>query len=260
MGPLKEHLQTLSPSPLPEVSENYDHIELTEEEIELALRQAREQKHYLLKRIEYRDKVAQLDVYPKYTAEQLQFAYGKDHDFDNDNSDVVRQLTYYLTGDKRFTGSHDKGIMLYGAVGVGKTELMKFFFKNQKQSYIVVPCRQIEVAYATAGDEGIGDYCMTRRAKSSNSDPFGHQEIGFCFDDLGTEPVVTKYYGTDKSVMTEVILNRYDQGIPFTQTHVTTNLSAEQIRERYGSRAADRMREMFNFIEYKSTKSRRANQ
>lgn len=201
--------------------------------------------------------MARLDVYPTYTAEQLQLAYCKDHDLDDDNSEVIRQLTYYLVGDKRFTGDSSKGIMLYGSVGVGKTELMKFFFKNQKQSYIVIPCRQIEVAYATAGDEGIGDYCMIRRAKSSNSDPFGHQEIGFCFDDLGTEPVVTKYYGTDKSVMTEVILNRYDQGIPFTQTHVTTNLSAPQIKERYGSRAADRMREMFNFIEFKSTRSRR---
>lgn len=247
----------LSPNLPTEVLESYDHIELTEEEIDLALRQAREQKHFLERRIAYRNKVASSLMVPSFTAEQMLKAYAAKMQIDDDNRYIVEQVAYYFAEDSRFKGDLKKGLWLYGSVGVGKTALMKFFFKNQKQSFIVESCRTVEAHFAKDGDFGMDAFCRERRASTSTSDPFGHQVLGFCFDDLGTEPVVTKYYGTDKSVMTEVILNRYDAALPFIQTHITTNLSAEQIRQRYGSRAADRMREMFNFLEYTSTKSRR---
>lgn len=237
--------------------ESYNHIELTEEEIEIALRQAREQKHFLLKRIAYTERISMSDVLPRYSAEQMMEAYGRRFTIDAGNLLVLQQVAYYFADDNRFTGDLSKGLLIHGAVGVGKSEMMRFFFKNQKQSFIVVSCRQVEVSYAKEGDEGIADYCVSRRSIAANSDPFGHRELGYCFDDLGTEPVVTKYYGTDKSVMTEVILNRYDMQIPFTQTHITTNLTAEDISSRYGTRATDRMREMFNFISWPSIKSRR---
>jgi DNA replication protein DnaC len=57
--------------------------------------------------------------------------------------------------------------------------------------------------------------------------------------------------------MHEVLTQRYKNGL-FTSTHVTTNLSAEQIKELYGVRVADRMREMFNLISFpENAKSRR---
>jgi DNA replication protein DnaC len=183
--------------------------------------------------------------------------YGKRFDIDQDNREILEQIAYYFAEDPRFTGDHMKGVLLYGAVGVGKSELMRFFSRNQKQSFILVPCRHVEVAYAKDGDEGVGIHCTVRIRGAGATDPYGHRELGTCFDDLGTEPIVTKYYGTDKSVMTEVILNRYDMQMDFRQTHITTNLSADQLRERYGTRATDRMREMFNFISWKSTRSRR---
>ncbi len=44
-------------------------------------------------------------------------------------------------------------------------------------------------------------------------------------------------------------MNRYDIGVmPFWYTHVTTNLSGDQIEENYGTRVRSRMREMFNMI------------
>ena len=237
--------------------ETYSHIELTEEEKELALRQAREQKYFLLKRLEYSERLFQEDQPLRFTADQMIESYGRHFDIDQDNREIVEQIAYYFAEDPRFTGDHMRGILLYGAVGVGKSELMRFFSRNQKQSFILVPCRHVEVAYAKDGDEGIGIHCCVRLRSAGSTDPYGKTEVGTCFDDLGTEPIVTKYYGTDKSVMTEVILNRYDMQMAFNQTHITTNLSADQLRERYGTRAVDRMREMFNFISWSSTRSRR---
>jgi len=52
-------------------------------------------------------------------------------------------------------------------------------------------------------------------------------------------------------VMGEILLSRYDlfisKGIP---THVTTNLSASEIEEKYGNRVRSRMREMFNLVAF----------
>ena len=256
MNQLKEHLQQLSPTPLQEGLESFDHIELTDEEIELALRQAREQKHYLLKRQEYNAKLNEDLKPPKFTAEQMIEAYAEEFIVDDDNREVVAQLAYYFATDPRFTGSFNRGLFLYGPVGVGKTELMRFFQRNQKQSFRLYTCRAVETGYAKKGDEGIGAFYTQQTMNAA--DIFGHRQIGYCFDDLGTEPVTTNFYGTAKAVMAEVILNRYDAKIPFVMTHVTSNLTAEQIRHRYGDRAADRMREMFNFIAFTGGKSRRA--
>jgi DNA replication protein DnaC len=55
-----------------------------------------------------------------------------------------------------------------------------------------------------------------------------------------------------------VILKRYDRDLPYRTTHITTNLSADQLMERYDNRAMDRMRAMFNIIDFPITeKSRR---
>ncbi len=248
-------MQSLNPAP--QDSENFDSIELDENEIETALSNARKEKYYQLRRIAYRDSLIADIKPPKFTADQMKESYGKLYSIDSENETIVTNLCKYFADEKSFTGDLTKGILLYGAVGVGKTALMNFFFKNQKQSYVVTSCRKVESDYAMDGIEGLQKYFVNRSTIAVNSDPFGHKDLGFCFDDLGTEPPITKYYGTDKSAMTEVILNRYDLLLPFISTHVTTNLSAEQIKTIYGTRAIDRMREMFNFLEYKSTKSRR---
>lgn len=243
--------------PNQEALEAYDQVELDENEIEAALERARKDKYFEQRRIAYRDSLLADMTPPKFTSEQMLEAYGNRYAIDEDNSQVVADLCHYFADDKRFSGDLARGILIYGAVGVGKTSLMNFFFKNQKLSFIMTSCRQVETAYATDGNDGLQKYFINRSTIASNSDPFGHRELGYCFDDLGTEPPVTKYYGTDKAAMTEVILNRYDFLLPYASTHLTTNLGAEDIKNRYGSRAADRMREMFNFIQYKSTRSRR---
>lgn len=236
--------------------EAYNDVELDEAEIQEALRKAREDKHFQARRIAYNQSLLAEMLPRKFSAEEMLSAYSNHYTIDADNESVVKNLCCYFADDKRFKGDLSRGLLLYGAVGVGKTSIMEFFTSNQKMSYIMTSCRQVETAYATDGNEGLGKYFTLYQATTLNS--FGQRERGFCFDDLGTEPPVTKYYGTDKAAMTEVILNRYDFNVPFTATHITTNLKAADLEGRYGTRAVDRMREMFNFIEFTGIKSRRA--
>lgn len=59
-------------------------------------------------------------------------------------------------------------------------------------------------------------------------------------DDIGTEAVMVKNYGNEISPFTEMLYHRYDRGL---QTILTSNLTLEQIKERYGVRVFDRIQE-----------------
>jgi hypothetical protein len=51
--------------------------------------------------------------------------------------------------------------------------------------------------------------------------------------------------------MGEILLTRYDIFISQDMiTHITTNLSASEIENAYGSRVRSRMREIFNLISF----------
>lgn len=232
-------------------SVNFDEIELDEIELEDAMRKAREEKFYRLQREAYREKLF-ADTQPKkYTSGQLLEFFSKTLVVDNDNRDIIHQMCWYFAGEKTFPGDLNKGLLLMGGVGIGKSTLMQFFIKNQVRSYRIISCREIESKFSTDGDD-IVKQCSYLQPVATNSDPFGHKEIGLCFDDLGTE-ANAKHYGKEKNVMAEIILNRYDNQIDFRATHITTNLNAERIKNEYGARVTDRMREMFNVIEFPDT-------
>lgn len=235
--------------------DNYDEITLSEEEVTEALRKGREQKYLFLKRTEYNEKLNRPLDYLKYSHTQILDYYKSKYTIDDANKSVVENMCMYFTEEK---GKYDlnKGLMLIGGVGIGKTTLMEFFRRNQKASYRLMSCREIESDFSSEGEKSVA-YCSYNVQIATNSNPFGHQEIGFCFDDLGTE-ANGKHFGKEKNVIAEIILNRYDNRLPYHYTHLTTNLTAEEIRSQYGTRVTDRMREMFNIITFdKNAKSRR---
>lgn len=232
----------------------FNHIIISEEEAAEALRAAREQKHYLLKRLEYGQSLNKPRDIPSATAEQVFDVFKSQYEVDETNSGVVWNLCFYFTSDERFRGDLKKGLLLFGGVGIGKTTLMHFFKRNPRATYKVVSCRDIESDFSSEGEKSVCN-CSFNIAIPENE--FLQREIGFCFDDLGTE-ANAKFYGKEKNVMAEIILNRYDNRLPFNFTHVTTNLSHDEVKEQYGMRVYDRMKEMFNIITFdKNAKSRR---
>jgi len=173
---------------------------------------------------------------------------------------IVKRLCCYFSGDKRFETADlklSKGIILFGGVGVGKSTLMQMFQRNAIFSYRLISCRDIESDFSVHGFETIDKYSKLCDI-ATNANPFGHQQIGYCFDDLGTENAITKHFGNAKNVMADILLNRYDDKLDPRSTHITTNLSVDEIEQFYGTRVIDRIRENFNMITFdKDASSRR---
>jgi energy-coupling factor transporter ATP-binding protein EcfA2 len=172
--------------------------------------------------------------------------------FPEDHGLIFKLLVYAIRDQEnaeRLNLNLQKGIMLTGPVGCGKTSLMKLlrFFMVQTESYVIKSCREISFEFIAKGFEVIHKYST------------GESRKAYCFDDLGTEQNL-KYYGNECNVMAEILLNRYDQFIAHgTITHLTTNLSASEIESYYGNRVRSRMREMFNLVAFptESTDKRR---
>lgn len=161
---------------------------------------------------------------------------------EEDKSTIYLLLCWFLQDDiaaPQLELDLQKGILLTGPVGCGKTtlmNLMKFFAQSHKQKFITRSCRDISFEFIEDGFSVIHKY-----SRGLNK---------FCFDDLGTEGSL-KYYGNECNVMAEILLSRYDLFISDNLiTHLTTNLQASEIEEMYGNRVRSRMREQFNLIAF----------
>jgi DNA replication protein DnaC len=168
---------------------------------------------------------------------------------------IYKLIAYFLKDDAtcyQYGIKLNKGILLSGPVGCGKTSLMNLmkYLTPTEHKFFVKPCRDISFEFIQDGYQIIHKYS---KGKLYESEP----KI-ICFDDLGTENNL-KYFGNECNVMAEILLSRYDI---FTtkkiQTHITTNLSASEIETHYGNRVRSRLREMVNLIAYdKSTPDKR---
>lgn len=156
---------------------------------------------------------------------------------DDFNRSIIHILSLYFFQDPRFEtegyGSLNKGIMLRGNTGTGKTLLMNIFQHNAIGKYKVINCNTTSDWYQRAGIE----YLFSET-------PGSH----IVHDDLGSEATSVKYMGTDINPMQRIILEHYELGRPFNDVHFTTNLSADEIEAVYGQRVRSRLREMCNPI------------
>lgn len=236
-------------------------LDLTKEEIasaiEAAKRRKAEQIQYDLdmeRRRKWEEEMrrpwspVEMGIWVKWRAQQL----GIDLILDDTNRNVMFALCRYFTGHPAFETmgegwSLNKGIMLCGLIGRGKSMIMGLFSSNQRRSYKTISCRVLADKFADDGHEVLHVWSNPLYVPTHH-DTFWQNEIGVCFDDLGTENT-KKNYGNQVNVMENIILNRYDMGsMPYYYTHVTTNLSSDEIEQAYGTRVRSRMRQMFNMI------------
>jgi hypothetical protein len=237
--------------------ENYKDDVLTPEELNEAVFHARERKLAHLRELAYAEKLRQPRQVIKLTPDQMfeiikvrAMEQSIDLVFTPDELVIAKTLCHYFTGSPEFESmgeeySLKKGILLHGNVGCGKTTLFKLFATNPHQSFHLVPCRHVSSEYAKKGYEAIEKYYNLIRAGHEGK-KYGQDYLSVCFDDLGTE-VSVKNFGNESNVMADIILSRYETKVV---THLSTNLSAEQIESSYGTRVRSRMREMFNKVEF----------
>lgn len=249
--------------------ENYSHIELTEDETDIAILQAKVKKDAILieeenkKRIEDNRKnlllistgfsYDQMVGFINYRTEVLfdSGVFNRKFVIDESNRFVIELLCMYFSRDERFESmgnfSLNKGLCFAGVPGVGKSWLMKLFNKNPRQCFYIRDCKQISLDYQQGGAEIIDEYSNVIKAAVNDKDVFYQPKIGVCFSDIGTEDVKNNY-GNKTNVIGDILFNRYKNMITGDLTHAETNLTVDQIEAFYGSRIRSRFSEMFNWI------------
>jgi energy-coupling factor transporter ATP-binding protein EcfA2 len=169
------------------------------------------------------------------------FLFGAKFNIHDEDKELLLKLSSYFVADRETCSNLgidiDKGILLTGPVGCGKTTLMRLlpYIIPHKTASTLIPCRNLVFGFNGIGSKLIQDYDNNR---------------SYCFDDLGVEHT-GRFFGKDCNVMGELLISRYDSfksnGI---KTHITTNLNADEIQNKYGERVRSRMREMFNLISF----------
>lgn len=175
--------------------------------------------------------------------------FGKNFKIYEEDEVVLYKLCIYFIRDfhacAKLNIDPNKGILLSGPVGCGKTSLMKLLrhIVPHYKPYEVIPARNITFSFNNIGFKTIEEY--------------GNSNF-YCFDDLGVE-TTGRHFGKDCNVMGEILLSRYDLFLKRNiKTHATTNLNAQELEERYGSRVRSRMRQLFNLIAFsKESKDKR---
>lgn len=243
-------------TPIKSISGDLD-IELTEDEVASALLDAKIKKRTKLK-YEENERLRHVKVnqimHPFNTEQLIDFCYEffgerfqKRFIVDDDNRRIVYELAKYFTQDVEFNKgsfSLNKGILLMGNVGSGKTSIMSFFQKNKKQCYTIKSCNDVAEDYLIYKDEIEIIYSTPIEKPLQDPSVFFQKFIGYCFDDLGTEENKNSF-GNKKNVMADIILALYPKK-EYTKFHITTNLDEKEIEARYGSRILSRIGEMFN--------------
>lgn len=261
-------------------------LPLSLEEERTVLRMARKTKYSEAYTTWYKWKITQVGLPQSYTLEEMEAWFqkearrylGKPYVLDDDNWHIVRLLCLYFAKDQRFEteygGSLEKGLLLRGGVGCGKTTLLTIFSRNPRLPFVVTPCRKLVADFTEQGQPGQptgGTNALRvhteliKLLKGNEARNNYRTHAGLCLDDIGTEDWQAKHYGQQLNVVEHIISSRDDSvmagDMPRYATHATTNVpfsdyngpdgkSLPGLETIYGSRFRSRTRGLFNVIDF----------
>lgn len=144
------------------------------------------------------------------------------------------QIAEWLTNDNpKF------GLLLCGKCGNGKTTFVKSF--QQLLNILNPKIRGFHIGMKIRDARSISNIC---KRNYSHWDSICDEPM-LAIDDLGIEPVEVLDFGNVLSPIVDLLTRRYDKQL---FTIVTTNLTPKEIREKYGTRIADRLNEMMEKV------------
>ena len=183
---------------------------------------------------------------------------GIEFQYTNSNKHVVLNCIYWLTGSTKFRclnpknqhvmpGNLDKGLLITGNPGVGKTHILNvlnklweidkpFFWSPTSQKIVdmcfgIIRARDLVSIYSSEGHSALQKY---------KTMPL------LCIDDIGSETKIANYMGTKLNVIDDILTARMDNGKLITLA--TSNQDFEGLGNFYDPRLYSRLFEHFNLL------------
>lgn len=199
------------------------------------------------------------DEYELYALSVAQtLAEQEDFDFDvkSHQTQLFSELVAYFGGfhdQLQILSPRKKGIMVVGPMGIGKTFLFKIFRSNPYQSFKLVSAKNIAKA-AKADSNSFFESIKKWFEPNIANNFFGQRQLALMIDDLGTEENINDF-GNKTNVIQDLIEERYEsfKKDKLPNLFITTNLTKDQLTERYGARVVDRLSEMLNIYSFDPT-------
>ena len=155
----------------------------------------------------------------------------------DDNRPLITAICFFLSNDERFEKelgySLNKGLMIRGIAGIGKTYIVSCAANNE-----LCPISVFSMIEITDEIKRDGEFRISSGPRNK-----------IYLDDVGTEEATVNHFGTKISFFKNFIEMYYLQNKPFNNLIISTNNSASEIEERYGFRVRSRMKDMFNVID-----------
>ncbi len=157
---------------------------------------------------------------------------------DDNNEPIIKQLYYFATNNPSFEGDLNKGILLQGKYGCGKTVLLETY--SLLHNHIV---QRYSLNYPVL--LFFKSVELQEQIIKQSVNVFVRKPL--IIDEFGRESKTVQDYGNITRPLSELLSLRSDAG---TLTHGTTNfiLNTLSSDEFYGGMIGDRLKAMFNFI------------
>ncbi|TYB78114.1 hypothetical protein ES676_02575 [Bizionia saleffrena] len=176
----------------------------------------------------------------------------------------IKVLFFYFLNDPKFSNCHNlvkglntpsfnKGLLIIGGVGIGKTDYLKVFEKvfmhYNPLRFKMYSSKSLVTGFENCSVPMEKDYFFRDKDRKR-----------LCIDDMGAEQNASNFGIFD--IVGNILSNRYNKKLI---TYATTNFASssndvdETLRalgERYGHRVYDRLFEMFNVITFNGSSLR----
>lgn len=163
--------------------------------------------------------------------------YRKDLIYNVQTEPLIKVFCYFLSKDPRFETelgySLKKGLLIRGTPGLGKTFLIECVKDNPYQKIGLISTVDISLVIKKEGE-----YDLT----------FNPSGIIY-LDDVGSEQPTVNHYGTKINFVKEYLELFYFKNKDFNKLMISTNISIDELEEKYGARVRSRMKDMFNLID-----------
>lgn len=205
-----------------------------------------DKKENILKKVDINYNQHGLGIYN--IAKHLQ----KNFKITNENKDVIKNLLLYFSGNECCKYDLNKGLMIIGGVGCGKTLLFRIF-KIYTSDILKINSFQSYTSSEIIDNINVNGVEYLEKFNTNNKTP-----ITCYIDDIASKNETIKHFGTEVNVIEHLLGIRYNIFINHKKlTHCTSNLFPSQFRKKYDERIIDRMKEMFNIVELKGNSFRK---